>query len=119
MVYASRAAHKLARSLFHSMMIYQQGLESKQHLMGRLVNVGTDLFAMSATISRAISMVAKNPSDQGPVELADLFCRQARKRIAKQFNGLFVNDDKFTYKIAQNTLAEKYAWLEEGIILPD
>ncbi len=62
--------------------------------------------------------VSKNPSDQGPVELADLFCRQARKRISKQFKGLFINDDKFTYKIAQNTLAEKYAWLESDIIKP-
>lgn len=118
MLFASKTAHKLARSLFHSMMIYQQGLESKQHLMGRLVNVGTDLFAMAATCSRAIAMAAKNPADQGPVELADLFCHQARRRIHKQFRGLFINDDAFAYKIAQNTLEHKYPWLEEGIIQP-
>ncbi len=118
MVYASKSAHKLARNLFHAMMIYQQGLEAKQHLMGRLVNIGTDLFAMSATISKAIAAAAKNPADQSAIELADLFCRQARKRIAKQFNGLFCNDDKFVYKIAQNVLADKYSWLENDIISP-
>lgn len=119
MIYASRAAHKLARSLFHAMMLYQQNLESKQHLMGRLVNAGTDLFAMASACSKAISMIQKNPSDQGPVELADLFCRQARARVEKQFRHLFFgNSDAFTYKVAQNTLADKYAWLENDIIPP-
>ncbi|MBI3313587.1 MAG: acyl-CoA dehydrogenase family protein [Candidatus Omnitrophica bacterium] len=118
MQYARRSAHRLARSLFHAMMIYQQGLESKQHLMSRLVNAGTDLFAMAAACSRAISMVEKNPSDQSPVELANLFCWQARGRISKQFRHLFINADGFVYKIAQNTLSDKYAWLENDIILP-
>lgn len=118
MKYASRTAHKLARSLFHAMMLYQQGLESKQHIMGRLVNVGTDLFSIAATCARAIMMVQKNPSDKGPVELADLFCRQARGRIGKQFRGLFFNNDKFTDKVAAKTLAGKYPWLVEGIVEP-
>lgn len=118
MKYASKMTRKLARSLFHAMMIYQQGLESKQHLMGRLVNAGTDLFAMAAACACAVSMVQKNPSDRSSVELADLFCRQARARIEKQFRGLFINSDGFTYQVAQNALADKYAWLENDIIQP-
>lgn len=118
MAYAGRTAKKLARSLFHAMMLYQEKLEAKQHLMSRLVNVGTDLFSMAATCSRAIKMTQENPSDKGPVELADLFCRQARGRIRKQFHNLFFNSDKFVYKVAQNTLSDKYAWLEDGIIKP-
>ncbi|MBI3313795.1 MAG: acyl-CoA dehydrogenase family protein [Candidatus Omnitrophica bacterium] len=118
MHYASRAAHRLARALFHAMMIYQQGLEAKQHIMGRLVNAGTDLFAMAAACSRAVAMVNKNPSDQSPVELADLFCRQAHGRIEKQFRHLFINGDAYVYRLAQNTLAGKYSWLENDIILP-
>ena len=118
MKYAGRRARKLARSLFHAMMIYQQGLERKQQLMTRLVNIGTDLFAMSASLSLAIHKNTENPSDYGPVELADLFCRQARSRIEKQFRHLFLNDDAFVYRIAQNTLKDKYAWLENDIIDP-
>ncbi len=118
MAYAGRTAHKLARSLFHAMMIYQQGLEAKQQLMSRLVNVGTDLFAIAATCSRAIKHAQDNPSDKGPVELADLFCRQARGRIERDFKHLFINSDKFAYKIAQNALESKYSWLENDIIQP-
>lgn len=118
MKYASGMARKLARNLFHAMMMYQQGLEAKQQLMSRLVNVGTDLFALASTCAKAIHQYNENPSDKGPVELADLFCRQARGRIERDFKHLFVNSDKFAYKIAQNALQSKYAWLENDIIQP-
>lgn len=117
--YIEKAAHRLARNLFHAMALYQQGLEKKQQLLTRVVNIGTDLFAMSAASSRAASVYSKNPSDSGPVELADLFCRQARSRIEKQFQTLFHNDDRFTYYVAQETLKGKYRWLEKGIIEPE
>ena len=115
MKFSSRAAHKLARNLFHAMMIYQQGLEGKQHLLAKLVNVGTDLFSMSAACARAVYLYSQNPKDSGPLELADLFCLQARGRIKKQFHGLFFNRDKFVYQVAQNALEGKYKWLETDI----
>ena len=118
MRFAARTAHRLARDLFHAMMIYQQGLEAKQQLMTRLVNIGTDLFAIAASCSRALSLYQKNPQDKGPIELADLFSRQARGRIEKQFRHLFVNSDAFAYRIAQNTLEGRYAWLENDIVEP-
>ena len=117
MAYANRAAHRLARSLFHAMIIYRQGLEAKQQLMTRLVNVGTDLFSIAASCSRAVRLQSAHP-DQGAAELADLFCRQARGRIEKQFRHLFFNSDAFAYKIAQKTLEGRYSWLETDIIPP-
>lgn len=119
MKYATKMSKKLARNLFHAMMLNQQKLESKQRLMGRLVNVGTDLFAMAATCSRAMEMYNDNPSDVGPVELADLFCRQARGRIKKQFASLYTKDDAFANKIARRTMKGSYSWLEQGVILPE
>ena len=118
MKYASRCAHRLAKNLFHSMMLYQQNLESKQQLMTRLVNIGTDLFALAATCSLAIQKYSQNPNDKGSVELADLFCRQARSRIEKHFSRLFINSDAFAYKIAQDVVDGQYAWLENDIIDP-
>ena len=73
---------------------------------------------MAAACSLAISLYSKNPTDEAPLELADLFSRQARKRCEKQFRSLFKNDDRLTYKVAQETLKGKYLWLEEGIIGP-
>lgn len=116
--YVNRMSHRLARDLFHAMMFYQQGLEKKQRLLGRIVNIGTDLFAMAATCSRAALLVSKNPSDIGPIELADLFCRDARKRVNSHFRTLFRNYDSYAYRIARKALEGKYSWLEEGIIPP-
>ncbi len=73
---------------------------------------------MSAACARAIKMQEENPSDDGPVELADLFCRQAHGRIEDDFRRLFKNSDRFAYKVAQNTLASKYSWLENDIVIP-
>ena len=116
--YLEKTAHRLARNLFHAMILYQQGLEKRQMVLTRLVNIGTDLFAMAVSCSRAFSLYSKNPGDAGPLELADLFCREARARIEKQFRTLFHNDDRFTYQVAQETLKGKYRWLEEGIVEP-
>ena len=118
MWFVRRSAHRLARNLFHAMMLYRQGLEKKQRLLARIVNIGTDLFAMAASCSRAALLVSKNPSDKSPIELADLFCRDARKRVRSHFRSMFKNDDAFAYRIAQSALQGKYRWLEEGIIPP-
>ena len=119
MKFASHSGHQLARELFHAMMMYQQKLEHRQLLMSRLVNIGTDLFAMASACSSAVSKVQKNPADKSAVELADLFCRQASSRIRKQFHGLHSNNDRFTYDLAQKALDGRYAWLEAGIIDPE
>ena len=113
------SSRRLARTLFIVMMIYREGLERKQRVLGRFVNIGADLFAMAATCSRAASLAAKNPADKGPVELADLFCRDAAKRIKSKFRSIYRNDDAYAYRIARNMLEGKYAWVEDGIIQPE
>ncbi len=114
--YVEVTARKLARNLFHAMMKYQAGLEKRQRVLFRIVNIGTDLFGIAASCSRAAMLYEKNPSDEGPIELANLLSREAERRINRQFHGIFKNDDRSGYRIAMNVLAGKYEWLEQGII---
>jgi len=114
--FIEKTSHKLARNLFEAMAVYQQGLEKRQQVLFRFVNIGTDLFAMAATCSRATYLVDQNPSDRGPLELADLFCKEARLRILREFRSQRQNDDKMIYKIGRNMLEGKYQWLETGIV---
>ncbi len=114
--FIEKTSHKLARSLFHAMAVHQQGLEKRQQILFRFVNIGTDLFAMAAACSRAASMTSRNPSDKGPEELADLFCREARIRIRREFRAQRENDDKMIYKLGRNFLEGKYQWLENDIV---
>jgi len=112
------ATKRLARELFLNMLIHQQRLESKQNILSRFVDIGTDLFAISAACSYAASLVKQKDShaDASPVELADLFCCQARIRIARNFKDVWHNDDKMIKTIAKKLLAGGYEWLENEII---
>jgi hypothetical protein len=84
-------------------------------LLGRLVDVGTELFAMAATCSRAQSLVGSDQTD--PVlEIADFFCRESRRRIESAFRDAGNNNDPRAYRLARSVLDGKYAWLEDGIV---
>ena len=114
--FIERTSRKLARHLFHSMAVHQQGLEKRQQILFRFVNIGTDLFAMAATCSRAAYLAEHDPEDAGVEELADLFCREARIRIRREFRNQRENDDKMIYRVGRNMLEGKYRWLETGIV---
>ncbi|CAM5267886.1 hypothetical protein SVIOM74S_04972 [Streptomyces violarus] len=51
--YVERTSRKLARSTFYAMSRWQGRMESKQGFLGRIVDIGAELFAMSATCVRA------------------------------------------------------------------
>ena len=119
MRYANRTAGRLARSIFYAMIRFGPGLERKQAVLGRIVEVGAELFVMVATTVRATALVDKNPSDRSPYELADLFCRQARTRIRDRFRHLFANNDTATYRVAQEAMKGTFEWLEEGLLTTD
>ncbi|ALC14994.1 acyl-CoA dehydrogenase/alkylation response protein AidB [Desulfuromonas soudanensis] len=110
--FVERATRRLARDLFHMMVLHRQGLQKKQMVLGRLVDTGTELFTMSAVISRAASPRA----ERGAERLADLFCRQARRRIADQHRAVYCNDDTLTYRVAREVLDGAYPLLEDNIL---
>ena len=111
-----RTSHKLARTTFHMMLRFGPMLEFRQLVLGRIVEVGSELFAMSAACAKADVMVKKDPTNRRPVELADIFCRQARRRIRKQFQGIWSNDDRKNVAISKDVMKGDYKWLEEGTI---
>ena len=114
--YVERAARKLARSTFYGMARWQGRLEQRQAFLGRIVDIGAELFAMSAAVVRA-RMLAED-GEPGATELADLFCRQARLRVDGHFAALWRNNDDRNYRAAQQVLDGRYAWAEAGIMDP-
>jgi alkylation response protein AidB-like acyl-CoA dehydrogenase len=110
--FVERATRRLARDLFHMMARHRQGLQKKQMILGRLVDCGAELFAMTAVLARA----SAPGRQQGAESLADLFCRQARRRLAVLHRAVYRNDDRQVYKIARDVLDGKYPLLEENIL---
>ncbi|HUP89728.1 MAG TPA: acyl-CoA dehydrogenase family protein [Longimicrobiales bacterium] len=116
MRFVERISRKLGRTLFYAMARFGPKLEKRQSVLFRLVDVGAELFAMSAVCVCAKHLMKKNPSDKSPEILADLFCRGARKRVRRLFSDVFSNHDVFTYRVAQDVLAGRFSWMEQGII---
>jgi len=116
--FLDRATRRLARSIFHAMVRNGPKLEKKQATLFRAVDIGADLFAMSAAVSRARQLERENPADGvNAVSLADLFCRDTRRRVLRHFEDLASNDDPRKYRIAQEILKGEHEWLERGIAL--
>ena len=117
--FVERSARKLARSTFYGMARWQGGLEKRQAFLGRLVDIGAELFAMSAAVVRARMLADDDPALGEPAtELADLFCEQARQRVDALFRGLWSNADAAAYQLAQGVMAGRYRFLEQGVADP-
>jgi hypothetical protein len=98
------------------MVRFGPGLEKHQAVLGRIVDIGADLFVMTASIVRARMLTDRGSDETGATALTDLYCRHARRRIAARFDALFINDDDATYSIARRFLAGEFEWLERGIV---
>ena len=116
--YAARASRRLARALFGAMLVHGPKLERQQVLLGRFVDIGTELFAIAATCARAQALLAlrADAEKRELLELVDYFCRSARLRIERLFHGLRNNADRSSYRLAQAVLAGKHEGVEQGIV---
>lgn len=117
--FVERASRKQARATFYAMSRYQAKMERKQGFLGRIVDIGAELYAMAAACTYAKTIEGEHPDrGESAIELADLFCRQARRRVDALFGELWANDDDENYKSAVKVLEGRYQWVEEGILDP-
>jgi len=117
--YVERTSRKLARATFYGMARWQGGLERKQGFLARVVDIGAELFAISASCVRA-AMIAADTPEQGKAayQLADTFAEQSRHRIERLLDALWHNTDAADERLAARVLDGAYTWIEAGIIDP-
>ncbi|MFD9910753.1 acyl-CoA dehydrogenase family protein [Streptomyces sp. NPDC059063] len=116
--YVERAARRLARSTFYGMSRWQGRMETKQGFLGRVVDIGAELFAMSAACVRAELLRSTEDHGRAAYQLADAFCRQARIRVDELFGRLWTNTDDVDRRVVKGVLSGTYAWLEQGVVDP-
>ncbi len=119
--YVERASRRLARSTFYAMSRWQGRMETKQGFLGRVVDIGAELFAMSAACVRAEMLRARaaDPAEGTAAhQLADAFCRQSRLRVEELFNRLWSNTDTLDRQVVKAVMKGGYTWLEDGIVDP-
>ncbi|WP_442480967.1 acyl-CoA dehydrogenase family protein [Streptomyces kroppenstedtii] len=114
--YVERSARKLARSTFYAMSRWQGRMETKQGFLGRIVDIGAELFAMSAVCVRAELLRTTEAHGREAYQLADAFCGQSRLRVEELFGRLWSNTDDVDRKVVEGVLGGAYTWLENGIV---
>jgi alkylation response protein AidB-like acyl-CoA dehydrogenase len=117
--YVERSSRKLARQTFYGMSRWQAKLEHKQVFLGRIVDIGAELFAIAAACTRAEMLRQEDPiQGKGAYQLAEAFCAQSRLRTDRLFEELWTNTDDLDTRVASHVLAGEYTWLEEGVVDP-
>jgi hypothetical protein len=114
MRFAERHTRKLGRAIFHAMVRLGPKLERRQLVLFRAVDIGAELFAMTATCVRA-NMLSKQ-GNRDAIALADLFCRSAQVRVERLFASFYGDFDGEMYRVAQQVMRGEHSWLETGII---
>lgn len=114
--FVERKSRKLARAIFYAMARYGPKLEKKQLLLSRLVDIGAELFVMSASCSYALALMRETPGERTPLALAETYCVAARRHVTLLFKALRRNADVARYRFARGVLAGKMTWLENGVI---
>jgi len=97
----------LARNFFHAMLRFGPKLEKKQALLGRFVDIGGELFAMTALIARTQRRMERGEANE--LALARYFCKTSRQRIAGllRATGRGGNADDEGYRLAKEMLREE------------
>ena len=117
--YVERSSRRLARQTFYGMSRWQAAMERHQRFLGRVVDIGAELFAMTAVCVRAEMLRADEPERAvGAQRLADAFCTQARLRVEVLFDELWTNSDEVDRRLVKDVLAGDLTWLEEGVLDP-
>jgi alkylation response protein AidB-like acyl-CoA dehydrogenase len=98
-------SRKLARKLFHAMIWNGPKLEKKQVQLGRFVEIGAELFAMTAAMGYAGHLMESGKGDREDlVETVRYFCKSSRGTVEKLFHDLRSNSDAEGYRIAKRMI---------------
>ncbi|MEM0969607.1 MAG: acyl-CoA dehydrogenase family protein, partial [Verrucomicrobiota bacterium] len=90
-------SRRLARGLFHAMMIHGPTLEKKQALLGRFVDAGSELFAMTVVLG-----YAKSDQEQ---RIAEFFCQKSALRVRELLRRTRSHTDRTGKVLAKEILS--------------
>lgn len=114
--YVQISSRCLGRMVFHNMLRYQKKLEARQAVLNRIVDIGTELFVMAAVCSYADFLVKRADTRANALDLADFYCRTARRRVEILFLDNRQNCDRQGRTVSRRLLERQYEWLENDII---
>ncbi len=93
-------SRRLARTLFHAMARNGPKLERRQLLLGRLVDIGSELLAMSVSAARAHAL-----GDDASRQTARYICHRGKQRAEQLFTNASAAPDSEAYRLAKRLIS--------------
>ena len=115
--FVERSSRKLARSTFYAMTRWQAELEHKQAVLGRIVDIGAELFAIASASSTPTRSRASIQTGAGAPTISPT-CSPARPAAASTrcSRRCGTTTTPPATQTAQKLLDGRYTWLEEGVL---
>jgi alkylation response protein AidB-like acyl-CoA dehydrogenase len=111
--FCEHASRRLARALFHGMLVFRAKLEQRQAFLFRAVDIANEIFAMAASVSRARRLAAtEHPAAQSALETAIAFSSSSRRKVDTLFRALWHNDDEQKTLFSRQVLEGRHEWME-------
>lgn len=91
---------------------YGQRITEFQYQQKRVADISIDLFVGLCVLSRADSLLTnKDPAADSAIQIAEIFAKQARRRMTRNVRAVDHNEDSTFDKLAETILEnEKYMW---------
>ena len=99
-------SRKLSRALFHAMARHGAKLDRQQLLLGRFVDIGAELYAMSASCSRAQNLLESGEECGRSLKIVRYLCKRGQRRVQALFREARGAPDRQAYQLAQGLLFE-------------
>lgn len=105
-------AVELSKSSDQLLRRHGKAIADQQHALKRIADIAIDLFVGLCVLSRVDSLLKQGHSSAAQaVDIATLFSRQARRRMARNLRGLEHNEDTLTERLAAAVIERgSYAW---------
>lgn len=109
LIAVSQESRRLARTLFHQMILNGPALERRQVLLGQLVDIGAELFVWSCALGFAESKITDATMTSSEVDklvrMMRYFGKLTRERIANRHAALKNGLDRDSYVVGRDMLA--------------
>ena len=115
--YIAKTSKRLAKHLFHTMVRFGPKLEKEQLILGHYVDIGTSLFAMAASLSKADGLLASEASTPGVQDVVDTFCSATRREIRDHFRAIEACTPKAEKRVRRDFMDGKLSWMVDDVMV--
>jgi alkylation response protein AidB-like acyl-CoA dehydrogenase len=99
------SSQRLARSLFHAMLRHGPKLEKKQVLLGRFVDAGAELFAVSVSLAYAQQLMDRREDNADDItDMVRFFAEDSLRKFNELLRASRRNADGAGYRLARKML---------------